>query len=330
MIPYIFFAPIQGITNSEFINTYDTFFGEDIYKYFTPFMRMESYENKIRKKDLKNIHTININIKQKVIPQIVSNNYDDLVNFASQLSEEGFNEINLNLGCPFPMLVKRKLGGGLLGDLNLITALLDQFFSSSASTVDLSIKTRIGLESPDEIFKIIEIFNQFPLKYIIIHPRTVMQQYSEIPYKEIFYECIKISKIPLIYNGDILTKDDYDQIINSFSNNYERKIMIGRRILKNLFLPAIINENFRFTSGSEIALKIQNFLSELLEQYRQRLSGDKNIILKMLQYWEYFSVMFNNNSSKVYKTIKKSRNLNHYIENVNKIFKEYELKFLMI
>lgn len=326
MCPDIFFAPIQGITEAEFINTYDKFFGEDIFKYFTPFMRMESDENKIRKKDLKKIHTININIKQKVIPQFVANNYNDLANFASQLSAEGFNEINWNLGCPFPMLVKRKLGGGLLGDLNLITRLLDQFFSQAVSVVELSVKTRIGIESPDEIFRLIEIFNQFPLKYIIIHPRTVMQQYSGIPHKEIFYECINISKKPLIYNGDILTKDDYNQIINLLPDNYERKIMIGRGILKNLFLPAIIKGNFQESNNFEIVLKIQNFHSELLEQYCQRLCGDKNIILKMLQHWEYFSLMFNN-SAKIYKTIKKSRNLNHYIENVNKIFMEYDLKF---
>lgn len=327
MCPDIFFAPIQGITEAEFINTYDTFFGEDISKYFTPFMRMESHENNIRKKDLKNIHTININTKQNVIPQFVANNYDDLANFASQLSAEGFKEINWNIGCPFPMLVKRKLGGGLLGDINLLTRLLDQYFSRTALPIDISVKTRIGIQSPDEIFNIIEIFNQFPLKYIIIHPRTVMQQYSGTPYIEIFYECINISKNQLIYNGDILTKDDYNKIINSFPDIYAKKIMIGRGILKNLFLPAIIKGNFHESNSFEIALKIQNFHSELLEQYCKRLCGDKNIILKMLQHWEYFSLMFNN-SGKVYKTIKKSRNLNHYIENVNKIFTEYNLKIL--
>lgn len=240
----IYFAPLQGYTDSIYISCYENHFGKFIKKYFTPFIKLKNNQN-FQEKDLKTILFANKSLKQKIVPQILTNTILEFNSLLSIISNYSYNEINWNLGCPFPMHVKRGLGGGLLAYPEKITHILDSFFTNPLSnSISLSIKTRIGIKNPDEIFKILDVFNRYPIKYIIIHPRTVAEQYKGDPHHDIFANCLKISKIPLIYNGNISSNKSLIQLKKNIPNLSDlTPLMIGRGILKNPLLPLFINEH---------------------------------------------------------------------------------------
>ena len=110
-----YFAPMEGITGYIYRNAHQKFFpGMD--KYFTPFLSPNENRalNPKEKKDILREHNIDL----YVTPQILTNRADFFLRAARELKEEyGYEEVNLNLGCPSGTVVSKGKGAGFLGDL---------------------------------------------------------------------------------------------------------------------------------------------------------------------------------------------------------------------
>ena len=183
--------------------------------------------------------------------------------------------------------------------------------------IKISIKTRIGKEDPDEFYKIMEIYNKYPIHELIIHPRTQKDYYNNTPNMEMFKYAMNNSKNPICYNGDIFTVDDYYKLIKD--NPSIDTVMFGRGIIANPSLVEQINNNQIFNKQ-----KLRLFHDEILENYLKLFSGDKNTLFKMKEMWSYMRYIFSNNK-KYAKKIKKSQNINQYKEAVNELFEEQEI-----
>lgn len=305
----IYLAPLQGYTDVTYRTIYQQHF-EGIDKYFTPFIRKE--DSAIRKRDIKEIVQQTVGAV-KLIPQIIANNADDFTWLSKYLGAAQFDEINLNIGCPFPMLVKRKMGSGMLPYPELLNELMSHYFSHSHPS--LSVKMRLGLNTTDESKAIVEVLNKYPLKEVILHPRTGKQKYSGKVYLEEYKQVSETIKAPLVYNGDICAKADLNKVIDMCPST--ETFMIGRGILSDPFLPERIKE----ISCEEAENKrLAAFMNELLEAQEERLSGDNHILLKMTSYWEYLSNYFDT-PKKVYKAIKKTKKVDDYRRVVNDLLR---------
>ena len=297
---HISIAPLQSFTDFRFRKAFFQFFG-GVDKCYAPYIKLTN------QKEIKNAQQKDILIENNpiitVMPQLMVNSADDFLMVANYVQSLGYDEINWNMGCPYPMVAKRNLGAGMLNDPDGIDRLLDDIFSKS--NIKLGLKMRMGYESTEEILKVIPVLNKYPITELIIHARFAKQLYKPSVDLNRFEECISISKTPLTYNGDLNTVEDFRALKERFPtiNNW----MIGRGLVKDPFLAQMIKDDT--TEYPEDRWEIfKKFHDELYEDYASVLHGDHQVRLKMLGFWEYFSESFTN-SHKSLKRIKKAKNI---------------------
>ena len=155
-------APLEGITGYIYRNALEKYFpGAD--RYFTPFI-VPDQKHPLRKKELRDILPENNHVKN-LVPQILTNDADRFHEAVQELQAYGYREVNLNLGCPSGTVTARKKGAGFLAYPEELNQFLDRIFSENE--VRISIKTRIGMKDPEEGFRLLEIYNQYPLSELI-------------------------------------------------------------------------------------------------------------------------------------------------------------------
>lgn len=307
-----YLAPMEGITGHIYRNSYEKYF-HNIDKYFTPFI-VPNQSVSLKTKELKDLLPQN-NKGLNIVPQILTNNAEGFILTANKLKQLGYEEINLNLGCPAGTVVSKKRGSGFLAYPEELDKFLDKIYK--IDNMKISIKTRLGKERADEFYKLIEIYNKYPLEELIIHPRTREDFYGNTPNLEVFKDALKLSKHSICYNGDIFTLNSYNKIINEFPE--VNKVMLGRGILAN---PGLIGE----IKNNEFANKeiIKMFHDEIFENYTILLNEDKNAMYRMKELWGYMSHIFTNNK-KYYKKIKKAQKAIDYKNAVNSLFIEQDI-----
>lgn len=286
-----YLAPMEGITGYIYRNSYNKYFN-NIDKFFTPFITPNTSKS-FKTKELRDLLPEN-NEGLNVVPQILTNDSEGFISTAKKLKELGYNEINLNLGCPSGTVVSKYRGSGFLAKREELDKFLDEIFKMD--DMKISIKTRIGKDKPEEFYELINIYNKYPLEELIIHPRTREDFYGNKPNLEIFKDALSLSKSSVCYNGDIFTVKDYNNFIDCFPS--VEKIMIGRGILANPGLLDDIKE-----SKSLDKEKLKEFHNEIFMNYRKVFNEDKNAIYRMKELWGYMIYIFSDDK----KYIKKNK-----------------------
>lgn len=304
-----YLAPMEGITGYIYRNAYHHMF-YPMDKYFTPFL-VPNQNWKLKSKELNDVlpeHNEGLN----VIPQILTGSEKDFIWIADVLQQFGYHEINLNLGCPSKTVVTKGKGSGFLSRKEE----LDHFFDSvfSETTIELSVKTRIGMESPEEFYELLDIYNKYPLKELIIHPRIQTDYYNNKPNFDIFEYGLKNSKNPICYNGNIFTEDDYQQLTRRFE--HVDRIMFGRGVIAD---PGLLQKIFG-EKGPQVA-KLREFHDKICSDYRLIMSGDHNVLFRMKELWDYLGWQFAD-AQKQIKKIKKTKNLQDYMALTDALFSE--------
>lgn len=310
----IYQAPLQGSTDFDFRNTLAELIG-GIDKYFIPYL---SYGKgrEIKRSQLRDVFSEN-NTDLPVVPQVLFSDTDELIDLVSILIDYGYQEINLNLGCPYPMVTNKGRGAAWLTKPEVLEQVLTQLFSRGFE-VQFTVKLRSGMNDPHEADQIFEVLNKFPLGEVIFHPRTADQMYNGKASPQIFAEAGKLVKHPLIYNGDISSVDDL--LVLKELLPAQDTWMIGRGLLSNPFLARQLKgEVFNRIEMRDI---LETFHQKMFERYSMRLDGMGHILMKMTQFWEYFSESFDN-PHKALKLVKKSKNLQKYNAAVSEIFRSY-------
>lgn len=273
----IHFAPLQGYTDSVFRKLHAEIFG-GVDKYYTPFVRVERGD--FRKKDLRELPD---ETECCTIPQIIaSTKPDDVEKMVSMLEEKGYKEVNINMGCPFPMIAKHGMGSGLLADKEAVKAMIEVL--RVHPSIKFSLKTRLGYDDENQIFGMMDIINEFPFTEVTMHPRIAKDQYSGDINHAKFAEFTKVCKHPLIYNGDVITTDD----INKISSMYPtlKGIMIGRGLLMN---PALASEykNGEIMADKEKRDKSKQLIKKLFAHCEELMNGEEQSVAHVKAYFEY-------------------------------------------
>ncbi len=322
-----YFAPLEGITGYIYRSAHHAFYpGMD--KYFTPFLS-PNQNRALNPKEMKDIMQEH-NQGMHTIPQILTNQAEYFLRAAAELKEKyGYEEVNLNLGCPSGTVVSKGKGAGFLAKPEELDAFLEQIFEKA--DVRVSVKTRIGMAKPEEFYHILELFNKYPLHELIVHPRVQKDFYKNKPDWDMFAEAVRISRNPLCYNGDIFTVAEYKKFRETFPS--VERVMIGRGLLVN---PALVQEAELLEGGMEETAEcgsaaakktIRNFHDRLYAQYREELSGETPLLYKMKELWSYMVCLFTD-YEKYWKKIKKVSRLCDYNEIIRRLFTEQELRRL--
>lgn len=308
----LYLAPLEGITGWIYRSAvYKCFGGFD--KYFVPFIRPNQmgHLSAREKKDILPAH----NAGMWTVPQILTNQAEDFLRTAVKLKEYGYEEVNLNLGCPSKTVVTKRRGAGFLAEPERLEAFLDEIFAKSP--IKISVKTRLGMEEPEEFARLLDIYNQFPMEELIIHPRVQKDFYKNTPRLEMFELALAKSKNMLCYNGDINSVSDGDRLEERFPR--VDCIMMGRGILAD---PAL----GRQLKGGGRADKeeLRQFHDMIYSGYCEEMSGDRTILYKMKELWFYLADIFAD-SKKYAKKIKKAEKCAVYEKIIEEMFWECEL-----
>ena len=299
----IYLAPMEGITTFVYRNAFAHYYG-GIDKYFTPFLSNKNLNYK-EINEVSPAHNKGI----LVVPQILTNQAEVFLSIADKLADYGYREVDLNLGCPSGTVVAKKRGAGFLSIPDTLDAFLEEIFKKCP--LEISIKTRIGMESVDEWEKLLTIYGKYPLKELIVHPRLQKEFYEGTPHVEAFGMAQEmLPMIPLCYNGDIVSKGSYDAVSQKLAP--VESIMLGRGILANPTLPISLKAQApETTPNAEDLKRFRDFQDEILEGYREYMSGDQPVLFRMKELWTYMRIYPGLTDSQM-KQIRKSKRIDEY------------------
>lgn len=291
----LYFAPMEGITTYTYRNTHAELFGMcDMY--FTPFL-VPTEQERITRKTLRDI--LPENNFAKITPQILCCQEEAFFKFAKKIKELGYDEVNLNLGCPSGTVVKKKRGAGALKDPAELERFLEQIYNISGFKV--SIKTRAGFYDHNEFDKLLEIFNRFPVSELTVHPRVREEYYSGSPNMATFDKAYHNYLSKLCYNGNITTTLDYHDVVAKYP--MLTSIMIGRGAVRN---PAIFRE---IRGGNLLKTEELILFSHVLEErYLSVLGSETYTLHKLKEIWIHMMQNFPD-EKKIFKAVKKSNRL---------------------
>ena len=309
-------SPLQGLTDFRFRNAFQKYFG-GIDLFIAPYIRVNGYME-IKPANQRDILPEN-NSLLSLIPQIITKDADEFLFVSKYVQRLGYNELNWNLGCPYPMVAKRGMGSGLLSMPAKIDEILNRV--SSETDIKLSVKMRLGYENPQEIFHVLPVLEKYRLANITIHPRIGKQLYKGDVDLKTFEECLTLSSNQIFYNGDITSVQSFREIKERFPtvNNW----MIGRGLIADPFLPAMIKADNHVYPENRYEI-FKSFHDNLLSSYEEGLSGPGHLLMKMYSFWEYFIQSFPN-SPKGLKKIKKARSIGEYMEVVKQILNAHTI-----
>ncbi len=303
----IYLAPLEGITGWIYRSAvHECFGGFD--KYFIPFIRpnQKGHFSAREKKDILPEH----NKEMQAVPQILTNCSEDFLYTAEKLQEYGYEEINLNLGCPSKTVVTKGRGSGFLSDPDKLDRFLEEVFDRCPLKV--SVKTRLGMEDAEEFHRLLAIYNRYPLEELIMHPRVQKDFYKNTPNLQVFGEALLKSRASVCYNGDITSVSDYCKLKDRFPDL--ECIMTGRGVLAD---PSLARQ-LRGGKGLDKE-ELRRFHDIVYEGYCQEMSGDRTILYKMKELWFYLAGVFAD-SKKYAKKIKKAERCTVYEQIIEELF----------
>ena len=298
MIMRFYLAPMEEITGYVFRNVYNGLFG-DMDRYFTPFLT-PTQKKVLRTKERKEVDPEN-NIGMDVVPQILTNDAGQFLEMARMLHTLGYQEFNLNLGCPSGTVVPKGKGAGFLDSPVRLKHFFEDVFESeefAGGELKLSVKTRLGLTDADEFPMLLEIYNLFPLSEVIIHARVRTDYYRNKPDLDSFGYALKNSRNPVCYNGNLFTAEDYLRFMERFPD--AERVMLGRGVVAN---PGLVRE---IKTGRKITREeLSEYERRLWKGYCEAYQDENNAMYKMKEVWFYLKDMYKD-PEKVMKKIRKA------------------------
>ena len=297
-----YFAPMEGVTDSIYRKVHHSFFpGLDAY--YMPFIS-PTVHRCLTNREAREVPMAD-SVPFHAVPQLMTKVAEDFLWAARECRDRGYDEVNLNAGCPSGTVVAKKKGAGMLEDLDSLDRFLDEIFT--ASPLPVSVKTRLGLTASDEFPKLLEIYNQYPIRELTIHPRVRKQFYDGDVDMDMFRYALENSRNPLCFNGNLRTLSE----VKAFEKEFPQveSVMVGRGLIGNpgMFCPSMT------------AAKLRQFHDTLLEEYIVCFGGARNAMFRMKENWRHMILMFAGHE-KLWKKLRKTTDVTDYRAIVSEIF----------
>lgn len=306
-------APMEGVTGRHFRQAHSRWFG-GVERYYIPFLS-PTQTHAFSKKEWQDVLP-EYNEGLHAVPQLLTRSADDFLWAARELAAVGYQEVNLNLGCPSGTVVAKGKGSGFLGRPQELQVFLNEIFS--ACPLKISIKTRLGLTDPKEFPPLLELFQRYPVQELIIHPRVQKDFYKYPARREVFAELLPDCALPVCYNGDLATTNQCADFRQKFPT--VKAVMLGRGLIGD---PALA----RKAAGGPAADKntLRSFHDQLYEDYCIAFNSRRNAMMRMKEIWSYLIGLFEDNG-KAAKALRKASEPVAFEAQVDDIFRRLPLR----
>jgi len=307
----VYFAPMEGVTDAVYRRVHHAHFG-GVDKYFIPFI--SPTQNLVLTPRERNNVSPEVNVGLNVVPQVLTKKADHFLWAAQLLYDMGYEEINLNVGCPSGTVTAKGKGAGMLLDPQALDGFLEEIYAHTP--VRVSIKTRIGFFSPDEFDELLAVYNRYPVHELIVHPRTREQYYKGTPHREIYAACEGGTCLPLVYNGDLFTPQECCDFAGQHPAT--RALMLGRGMLAN---PALAQTA---AGGDPLTREtLKAFHDDLFTAYREAYHTSA-VLGRMREVAKNIACCFEG-ADKPLKAARKASSIPVYEEAMARLFGDYTL-----
>ena len=303
-----YFAPMEGLTDSIYRRTHHKYFS-GVDAYYMPFLSPTIHRSLTHKEDRE--LPLAQSMSFRAVPQILTKVSQDFLWATQVCADRGYDEVNLNVGCPSGTVVSKGKGSGMLRDIQALDQFLEEIFAASALPV--SVKTRLGLEDPQEFPALLEVFNRYPIKELTVHPRVRKQFYDGSVHMQMFDYAAEHSRNPLCYNGDILTCAQAQAIAERYPS--VGSVMIGRGLVAD---PAML-------CGSTDVTTLEAFMNELMDIYTVEFGGARNAIFRLKENWGFLHDRFEG-CDRLWKDLRKCTDASQFRSITHEIFHTLPLK----
>ena len=303
-----YFAPMEGLTDSIYRRLHHKYFpGVD--RYYMPFLSPTIHRQLTHKEDRE--LPLADSVPFAAVPQVLTKVPEDFLWAAEVCRDRGYDEVNLNIGCPSGTVVSKGKGSGMLRDAAALDKFLEEVFA--ASPLPISVKTRLGLEKREEFPAILEVLNRYPIKELTIHPRVRKQFYDGTVDMEMFDYAVRNSVNPLCYNGDILSLEQAAVLQKTYPQI--QSVMIGRGLIAD---PGML-------SGDTDKAALEGFMNELMAVYEVEFGGSRNAIFRLKENWGFLHSRFEG-CDKLWKRLRKTTDAAEFKSISAEIFHTLPLK----
>ena len=192
-----------------------------------------------------------------LVPQAIGKDAAALREWCRAVKDLGYTRADLNAGRPFTMIRRKGRGSGLLRTPDVLDRLLEAGCDEMGAG-NFSLKTRLGVDRPDELLSLMPVINRYPLAVLTVHARTARQMYEGQTDRVAFNAVLKEATVPVLYNGDAPMSD--------------ADAMVGRSFIRSLARRA----------------DARMLLSRYCEASRRELCGDAPVLgrlKELLSYW---------------------------------------------
>ena len=290
-----YFAPMEGITDSVFRRAHHAHFS-GVTRYYMPFIS-PTVHRALTPREAREVPRAG-SVPFAAIPQLLTKVPEDFLWAAEQCRDLGYEEVNLNLGCPSGTVTAKGKGSGMLRDPEQLSRFLDAIFGGA--TVPISVKTRLGFETAEEFPRLLEIFNQYPIKELTLHPRVRKAFYTGDVDMDAFRYCLENSKAPVCYNGNLCSVAQIEAFRKEFPQ--VSSVMIGR---------GLVGDPGMLTPGGTTADALEDFLRQLEEEYCVVFGSQRNAMFRLKENWRHLLCRFQG-SEKLGKRLRKTTDLQEY------------------
>jgi tRNA-dihydrouridine synthase B len=279
--PILALAPMQEVTDLPFWRLVAGYGGADVY--FTEYFRVYP-DSRLQKHILESI-TQNPT-GRPVIAQMIGNDIPALVRTARELQQYPIAAVDLNLGCPAPVVYRKCAGGGLLRDPQKVDAILGAL--REAVTIKFSVKTRIGFDSNEVFSELLPIFAKHSLDLLTVHGRTVKEMYRSEVHYDFIRRAVAEVPCPVLANGNVYSAQKADEVLKLTG---ARGLMIGRGVIRNPWLFHQIRQQQR---GETLFLPrgcdVLEYVRSLYEAVCSPEVRESAQVQKMKRYMNYLGV----------------------------------------
>ena len=313
MIQRYDFAPLDGITKVVFRRVWAAHFG-GADRYFIPFFSPTD-QHILTDRDRREIDPAN-NGGLPLVPQVMTCRAEDFLWAAEVVADMGYTEVNLNLGCPSGTVTAKGKGAGFLAKPEELDRFFDQVFSKVRMPV--SVKTRLGIQEPEEFARLLEIYNRYPIACLTIHARVQKEKYRGPVHLDAFAQALAESRNPVCYNGDLRTAAEVEALSQRFPS--VEAVMIGRGAVAD---PALL----RKLRGGPAATKeeLQAFTQDLYRAYQAFYGQVGTAAQRMREVWFYLIHLFEN-ADRLNKKLRRFKNPGEYESVEAAIFRDLSLR----
>lgn len=308
-----YFAPLEGINGPEYRRIHRRYFS-GVDKYYAPFIS-PTQDHRFTPKELRNILPER-NEGLALVPQLMTKNVDDFLWASGELFRMGYEEVNLNLGCPSGTVVAKGKGAGMLADPEQLNEFLYQIYRKAEGNI--SLKTRLGMNDPEEFHRLLQIFSRYPVSLLIIHPRVRKDFYKNPVQPQYFDQALETYHAPVCYNGGLYTVGDIE-IFHKTHPDVD-KVMMGQGLLANPALAQQVKGEGNLERDT-----LWKFHDELFQTYLDVFFSHKNAVFHMKELWFYMGRLFDG-GEKLFKQIKKAQDSTSYMNAVNEIFRSVPMR----